>query len=394
VSRTHGGFPKPFPEPVYVTRPLLPPLAAVMARLEAVWRTQQLTNIGAQHDRLEAALRDHLCVNELSLFTNGTIALFAAIRALHLSGEVLTTPFTFPATSHALSWSGITPVFCDIDPVTLNVDPAAVERAVTDRTSGILAVHVYGNPCDVVGLQRVADRHRLKIIYDAAHAFGTRIMDRGIGTFGDATMFSFHATKLFHTAEGGALACADPALKARIDDLRNFGIHGPDAVEAIGLNGKMSELHAALGLAVLEGIAEELTRRARLLVIYRERFAELGGIAWLAGLSGVDSSCQYCVIRVDEAGFGCSRDALHRELRAYNVFTRKYFYPLCSQYDCYRGLPSAAPSNLPVAIRAAQEVLCVPLYGGLSETDVNRICDMVAAIGDRARHSVSAGAAE
>ena len=198
MSRTHGGFPKPFPEPVYVTRPLLPPLAAVMAGLEAVWRTQQLTNIGAQHDQLEAALRDHLGVKELSLFTNGTIALIAAIRALHLSGEVLTTPFTFPATSHALSWSGITPVFCDIDPVTLNVDPAAVERAVTDRTSGILAVHVYGNPCDVVGLQRVADRHRLKIIYDAAHAFGTRIMDRGIGTFGDATMFSFHATKLFH----------------------------------------------------------------------------------------------------------------------------------------------------------------------------------------------------
>jgi len=394
VSRTHGGFPKPFPEPVYVTRPLLPPLAAVMARLEAVWRTQQLTNIGAQHDRLEAALRDHLGVKELSLFTNGTIALIAAIRALHLSGEVLTTPFTFPATPHALSWSGITPVFCDIDPVTLNVDPAAVERAVTDRTSGILAVHVYGNPCDVVGLQRVADRHHLKIMYDAAHAFGTRIMDRGIGTFGDATMFSFHATKLFHTAEGGALACADPALKARIDDLRNFGIHGPDAVEAIGLNGKMSELHAALGLAVLDGIAEELTRRARLLVIYRERFAELGGITWLAGLSGVDSSCQYCVIRVDEAVFGCSRDALHRELRAYNVFTRKYFYPLCSQYDCYRGLPSAAPSNLPVATRAAQGVLCVPLYGGLSETDVNRICDMVAAVGEHARHSVSAGAAE
>ena len=394
MSRTHGGFPKPFPEPVYVTRPLLPPLAAVMARLEAVWRTQQLTNIGAQHDRLEAALRDHLGVKELSLFTNGTIGLIAAIRALHLSGEVLTTPFTFPATPHALSWSGITPVFCDIDPVTLNVDPAAVERSVTDRTSGILAVHVYGNPCDVVGLQRVADRHRLKIIYDAAHAFGTRIMDRGIGTFGDATMFSFHATKLFHTAEGGALACTDPALKARIDDLRNFGIHGPDAVEAIGLNGKMSELHAALGLAVLEGIAEELTRRARLLVIYRERFAELGGITWLAGLGGVDSSCQYCVIRVDEAGFGCSRDALHRELRAYNVFTRKYFYPLCSQYDCYSGLPSAAPSNLPVATRAAQEVLCVPLYGGLSETDVNRICDMVAAVGEHARHRVSAGAAE
>jgi dTDP-4-amino-4,6-dideoxygalactose transaminase len=394
VSRTHGGFPKPFAEPVYVTRPLLPPLAAVMARLEAVWRTQQLTNIGAQHDRLEAALRDHLGVKELSLFTNGTIALIAAIRALHLSGEVLTTPFTFPATTHALSWSGITPVFCDIDPVTLNVDPAAVERAVTDRTSGILAVHVYGNPCDVAGLQRVADRHRLKIIYDAAHAFGTRIKDRGIGTFGDATMFSFHATKLFHTAEGGALACGDPALKARFDDLRNFGIHGPDAVEAIGLNGKMSELHAALGLSVLEGVAEELTRRARLLALYRERLAGLGGIAWMTGLSGADSSCQYCVIRVNEAMFGCSRDALHRELRAYNVFTRKYFYPLCAQYDCYRGLPSAAPSNLPVASRAVQEVLCLPLYGGLSEADVNEICDMVAAVGEHARHRVSAGAAE
>jgi dTDP-4-amino-4,6-dideoxygalactose transaminase len=391
-----GGLrtPIPFDRPIYVTRPLLPPLSSVMARLEEVWATQQLTNIGVQHDRLEAALRDHLGVRELSLFTNGTVALITAIRALDLAGEVLTTPFTFPATPHALSWSGITPVFCDIDPVTLTLDPAALERAVTERTSGILAVHVYGNPCDVDGLQRVADRHGLKIIYDAAHAFGTRIRDRGIGTFGDATMFSFHATKLFHTAEGGALACGDPHVKARIDDLRNFGIHGPDAVAAIGLNGKMSELHAALGLSVLDGVADELTRRRRLLARYRERFAGLDGIAWLQGLNGVDSSCQYCVIRVDQAAFGCSRDALHRELREYNVFTRKYFYPLCAQYDCYRSLPSAAPGNLPVATRAVQEVLCVPLYGRLSEADVDRICDMVAAIGEHARRQVAAGAAE
>ncbi len=365
-----GGTPVPFDDPVYVTRPLLPSLSSVMARLADVWTARQLTNIGAQHERLEAALRDHLGVRELSLFTNGTVALITAIRALGLTGEVLTTPFTFPATPHALSWSGIT------------------------RTSGILAVHVYGNPCDVVGLQRVADRHRLKIIYDAAHAFGTRIMDRGIGTFGDVTMFSFHATKLFHTAEGGALACGDPLLKARIDDLRNFGIHGPDAVEAIGLNGKMSELHAALGLSVLEGVADELAQRRRLLARYRERFAELEGVTWLQGLKGVDSSCQYCVIRVDEAAFGCSRDALHRGLRAYNLFTRKYFHPLCAQYDCYRSLPSAAPANLPVATRAVQEVLCVPLYGGLSEADVDRICDMVAAVGEQARRSVAAGAAE
>jgi len=395
VSRPQNSAPKPFSEPVYVTRPLLPPLAAVMARLEAVWRTQQLTNIGAQHDQLESALRAYLGVRELSLFTNGTVALITAIRALGLSGEVLTTPFTFPATPHALSWSGITPVFCDIDPFTLNLDPAAVERAVTGRTSGILAVHVYGNPCDVEGLARIADRHGLKIIYDAAHAFGTCVNGRGIGNFGDLTMFSFHATKLFHTAEGGALACGDAALKARIDDLRNFGIHGPDAVQAIGLNGKMSELQAALGLCVLESVAEELGQRRRLLARYRERVGAIDGMAWLHGLNGdADTSCQYAVIRVDAARFGCSRDALHRELQAYNVFTRKYFSPLCSHYDCYRDLPSARASNLPVATRAVQEVLCMPLYGGLAESDVDRICDMIVAIREASRRNVAAGAVE
>jgi dTDP-4-amino-4,6-dideoxygalactose transaminase len=384
----------PFETPVYVTRPVLPPLSSLMVRLEEVWATQQLTNLGTQHERLEAALRAHLGVRQLSLFTNGTVALLTAIRALGLGGEVLTTPFTFPATPHALSWSGITPVFCDLDPVTLNIDPAAAERAVTDRTSGILAVHVYGNPCDVEGLQRVADRHGLKIVYDAAHAFGTRVHNAGIGTFGDATMFSFHATKLFHTAEGGALACNDALLKARIDDLRNFGIYGPEAVETVGLNGKMSELHAALGLSVLEGVAGELAGRRRLLARYRERLAPVEGIACLPLPTGVENSCQYCVVRIDETAFGCSRDALHAELRAYNVFTRKYFYPLCADYHCYRHLPSAAAANLPVAIRAVREVLCLPLYGSLSESDVDRICDMVVAIHEGVRRKVAAGAAE
>ena len=207
-------------------------------------------------------------------------------------------------------------------------------------------------------------------------------------------MFSFHATKLFHTAEGGALACADAALKARIDDLRNFGIHGPDAVAAIGLNGKMTELQAALGLCVLEQIGDELAQRRRLLARYRGRFAAVDGITWLSGSSGPDASCQYAVIRVDEARFGCSRDTLHQALRGYNVVTRKYFHPLCAQYECYRGLPSAAPSNLPVATVAVREVLCVPLYGGLAESDVDRICDMVVAIGEDARRNVAAGAAE
>jgi len=386
--------PQPFVEPIYVTRPLLPPLASLMARLEEVWATQQLTNIGAQHERLEAALRARLGVRQLSLFTNGTVALITAIRALGLTGEVLTTPFTFPATPHALSWSGLAPVFCDVDPITLNIDPAAVARAVTSRSSAILAVHVYGNPCDVAGLNRIADAHGLRIIYDAAHAFAARVDGRPIGTFGDATMFSFHATKLFHTAEGGALACSDPSLKARIDDLRNFGIHGPDAVEAIGLNGKMTELQAALGLCVLEGLAGELAARRRLLARYSRRFAEIDGITWLQNLDGPDASCQYAVIRVDPSRFGCSRDALHAELRRYNVFTRKYFFPLCADYDCYRGLPSAAPGTLPVARRAVQEVLCMPLYGALTEADVDRITDMVVAIRSAAGRSVAAGAAE
>jgi dTDP-4-amino-4,6-dideoxygalactose transaminase len=389
LSSSRRPAPVPFDVPVYVTRPLLPPLPSLVRRLEEIWATQQLTNIGTQHERLEAALRAHLGVRELSLFTNGTVALITAIRALGLDGKVLTTPFTFPATPHALSWSGLTPVFCDVDPVTLNVDPAAVERAVTGRTSAILAVHVYGNPCDVDGLCRVAERHGLKIIYDAAHAFGTRVHGRGIGTFGDVTMFSFHATKLFHTAEGGALACNDVSLKARIDDLRNFGIHGPEAVEAIGLNGKMSELHAALGLSVLEGVAAELAQRRRLIARYRERLAAVEGVGLLQPPDDVEHSGQYCVIRVDEAAFGWSRDTLHLALRDYNVFTRKYFYPLCADYDCYRGLPSAAAANLPVATRAVREVLCLPLYGGLSESDVDQICEMVAAVHEGSHRNAS-----
>jgi dTDP-4-amino-4,6-dideoxygalactose transaminase len=393
VIRTSRSSLVPFPEPIYVTRPLLPPLATFTRRLEQVWSTHQLTNIGAEHERLEAALRAHLGVAELSLFTNGTVALITAIRALGLAGEVLTTPFTFPATPHSLSWSGLTPVFCDVDPTTLNIDPDAVERAITPLTSGILAVHVYGTPCDVVALQHIAERHGLKIIYDAAHAFTTRVGNHGIGTFGDVTMFSFHATKLFHTAEGGALACADPTLKTKIDDLRNFGIHGPDLVEAIGLNGKMSELSAALGLCVLDALADELATRRRLLARYAERFATIEGAAWNDALTAPGASCQYAVIRVDETAFGCSRETLQAELREYNVFTRKYFYPLCADYDCYRHLPSTTAANLPIAVRAAREVLCLPLYGGLTDDDIDRICDIVVAI-QSAHRNVAAGATE
>jgi dTDP-4-amino-4,6-dideoxygalactose transaminase len=368
---------KPFPETIYVTRPLLPPLDAVTRRLKDVWSTQWLTNAGAQHDALETAIREYLDVRELSLFNNGTIALLCAIRALGLRGEVITTPFTFPATPHALSWSGITPVFADIDPVRLTLDPQRVEERITSKTTGILGVHVYGVPCDVEGLRAVAARHNLKIVYDAAHAFGARLHARGIGLFGDATMFSFHATKLFHTAEGGAIACGDPALRQRIDRLKNFGIVNQEMVESVGLNGKMNELQAALGLAVLDCMADELSKRRRILDAYRRLLGAVPGIRFMPEIEGSESSYQYCVIRIDAREFGRSRDEVHAELKAFNVHTRKYFYPLCSDYPSYRSLPTSDPEGLPVARAAVNEVLCLPLYGGLEMSAVEQICEIV-----------------
>ena len=370
----------PFRDPIYVTSPLLPPLEAVTARLAEVWASRWLTNNGGQHERLESALKAYLGVPELSLFNNGTIALIAAVRALGLSGEVITTPFTFPATPHALAWSGITPVFADIDPVRLTLDPASVERAITPRTTGILGVHVYGVPCDLEGLQQVADRHGLRLIYDGAHAFGTTVNGAGIGTFGDITMFSFHATKLFHTAEGGALACREPAMRERINRLKNFGIEGPEVVSSIGLNGKMNEMQAALGLAVLDCLQDELAKRKTLLELYRRLLGAIPGLSVMTEPAGVGSSCQYCAIRVDEKRFGRSRDQVHRELQKHNVISRKYFFPLCSDYPCYRDLPSAAAGLLPVATMAAQQVLCLPLYGSLPESTVQCICEIIAAV--------------
>ncbi|MDP1571633.1 MAG: DegT/DnrJ/EryC1/StrS family aminotransferase [Vicinamibacterales bacterium] len=360
-----------------MTRPLLPPLDAVQARLAEVWTARWLTNDGAQTVALTEAIAGHLGAPHVSLFNNGTIALLAAVRALGLTGEVITTPFTFPATPHAVSWSGATPVFADIDPVTMTLDPVAVEALVTPRTTGILAVHVYGIPCDVRGLQTVADRHGLKVIYDAAHAFGTTIDGVGIGTFGDASMFSFHATKLFHTAEGGALACRDPETRALVDQLKNFGILNQEEVGPVGINGKMNELQAALGLAVLDCVPEELRKRQAIIARYRERLAGVSGVTLMPEPSGVRSSGQYFVIRIDAQAFGRSRDEVHEAFKRENVMTRKYFFPLCTDYACYRDLPSAAPGRLPVAGRVVQEVLCLPLYGTLALDDVDAICDLL-----------------
>ena len=371
---------RPFDEPIYVTRPLLPPLEALHARLAEIWSSQWLTNAGAQHEQLAAALRDYLGVPEVSLFNNGTIALLAALRALGIRGEVITTPFTFPATPHAISWSGATPVFCDIDPVRLTLDPARVEALITARTTAILAVHVYGIPCDVDALQSIADRHGLKLVYDAAHAFGTRIDGIGIGNFGDASMFSFHATKLFHSAEGGALTCGSRASREAFDHLKNFGILNQEEVGEVGINGKMNELQAALGLVVLDCVPEELRRRRAIIARYRERLDRMRGLTLVPEPPGVESSCQYFVVRIDRDRFGCSRDVVFERLKQYNVLARKYFHPLCTEYACYRDLPSASPSALPVAAEAVGQVLCLPLYGTLPLASVDAICDMIAGI--------------
>jgi dTDP-4-amino-4,6-dideoxygalactose transaminase len=366
-----------FDEPVFVTRPLMPPLEAVQARLADVWASQWLTNDGDQSVRLTRAIAAYLDAPHVSLFNNGTIALLAAVRALGLTGEVITTPFTFPATPHAVSWSGATPVFADIEPVTMTLDPAAVERLVTSRTKGILAVHVYGIPCDVRGLQAVADRHGLKVIYDAAHAFGTTVDGAGIASFGDASMFSFHATKLFHTAEGGALVCRDEATKGLVDQLKNFGILNQEEVGPVGINGKLNELQAALGLAVLDCVPAELQRRQAIIARYRERLAGAAGITLMPEPAGVRQSCQYFVVRIDGREFGRTRDEVHDALTRENVLTRKYFFPLCTDYACYRDLPSAAPGGLPVAREVVRQVLCLPLYGELPLGVVDEICGML-----------------
>ena len=368
---------EPFTEPVYVTRPLLPPLENLTALLSDVWDSQWLTNAGKKQEALEQRLQGYLSVPNISLFNNGTTALLVAIKALGLTGEVITTPFTFPATPHALHWNNLPVVFADIDPESMNLSPAAIEAAVTPRTSAILAVHVFGTPCDWRAIRDIAKRHRLRVIYDAAHAFGTIVDGVPVGNLGDVSMFSFHATKTFHTAEGGALSSPDTDLKQRFDLLRNFGITGETSVSLPGLNGKMNELQAALGLLVLDMVDEERRKRGDLKAIYAARLRGVEGISLLPDEPSVKQSYQHAAIRVAMERFGRSRDQVYDRLRRHNVIARKYFYPLCSSLPHFQALPSARPDNLPVAAVVAEEVLCLPIYGALPRESVEKICDII-----------------
>lgn len=368
---------KPFEQPIYVTQPILPDLDELAVKLKEIWGAKWLTNHGRQHNELKDKLRVFLKVPHLSLFTNGTIALATAVRCLELNGEVITSPFTFPATPHVLFWNNVTPVFCDIDEQSLTINADALEQMITPKTTGILGVHVYGNPCNVLKLQKIANKHGLKIIYDAAHAFGSEIDGVGIGNFGDISMFSFHATKVFHTAEGGALTFKEPAFETTAKLLKNFGIKNEEEVVLPGINGKMNEIQAALGLINLTLIEEEWRKREKISATYKRCLAGIEGVRLCEPPSNVRNSYQYVAIRINKDELNLSRDEVYERFKKYNVFTRKYFYPLCSDYAHCCQLPSSAPSNLPIARKVASEVLCMPLYGDLELGAVEKICELL-----------------
>lgn len=364
-------------DPIYVTRPDLPPLEEFLPYLTDIWNRKILTNGGPYHQQLEAALRRHLGVESIALFCNGTIALVTALQSLRITGEVITTPYSFVATAHSLLWNGIKPVFVDIDPVTLNIDPMKIEAAITPQTTAIMPVHCYGTPCDVREIQRIADNYNLRIIYDAAHAFGVEDNDGSVLTHGDLSILSFHATKVFNTFEGGAIVCPDAKTKLRIDQLKNFGFVDEVTVVASGINGKMSEINAAFGLLQLKHVHKALARRKEIDSAYRELLKEIPGIRCLAPSKAKVANHSYFPILVEE-GYPLSRDGLYEKMREQDVFPRRYFYPLISEFPMYRGLPSSHRDNLPNANRIAQRILCLPIYPDLTEEDQARVVGLIA----------------
>lgn len=359
-------------KPIYVTQPYLPPMEEFIPYLEQIWDSKILTNGGPFHKQLEQALCKHLEVEHLALFTNGTIALVTALQALRITGEVITSPYSFVATTHALAWNNIQPVFVDIDPESFTLDPEKIEAAITPQTTAILAVHCYGNPCAVERIQELADIYDLKVIYDAAHAFGVGYRGRSLLEHGDLSVLSFHATKVFNTFEGGAIVCPDAKTKQRIDYLKNFGFANELTVMATGINGKMSEFNAALGMLQLKHIDQVIDRRRELDALYRQMLLDVAGIICMIEPVHTRRNFAYFPILVGE-DFRLSRDELYQYLRERGIFGRRYFYPLISAVPVYRGLPSANDANLAQAKRVSEQVICLPLYPGLGGDDVAKI---------------------
>ncbi|MBQ6275434.1 MAG: DegT/DnrJ/EryC1/StrS family aminotransferase [Bacteroidales bacterium] len=364
-------------EKITVTSPLIPPLDEFLPYLEKIWASKWITNNGQFHKQLESELCKYLGVEYISLFTNGTLPLITALQALRISGEVITTPYSFVATTHAIWWNGIKPVFVDVDPATGNIDPDKIESAITPRTTAILPVHVYGTPCDTERIQRIATKYNLKVIYDAAHAFGVKVNGKSVLNAGDMSTLSFHATKTYTTVEGGALICHDAETKKQIDYLKNFGFAGETEVVAPGINSKMDEIRAAFGLLNLKYVDAAIAARRRVCEIYREGLKSVRGIKILGIIPNVEYNYSYFPIFVDPNEYGMTRDDLYYKLKDNGILGRRYFYPLISSFSPYCCYDSARSENLPNANRMADEVICLPLHHILKKVDVDRVIDII-----------------
>lgn len=362
---------------ITVTSPLLPDLDDFNEILKDIWTSKWITNNGYYHKELEKALCEYLNVPYVSLFTNGTLPLITALQALRITGEVITTPYSFVATTHSLWWNGIKPVFVDIDPTTGNLDPDKIEAAITPRTTAIMPVHVYGKPCDTERIQEIADKYGLKVIYDAAHAFGVKVNGASILNAGDMSTLSFHATKVYNTIEGGALVMHDEQTKKRIDYLKNFGFAGETEVVAPGINSKMDEMRAAYGLLNLKQVDAAIEARHQVAIKYRETLRDVEGITFFDDMPGVRHNYSYFPIFVDAEKYGMTRDELYFKMKEQNVLGRRYFYPLISTFSTYRGLPSASVDNLPNATRIANEVICLPMHHDLRDGDLDFIIKLI-----------------
>lgn len=362
---------------ITVTSPLLPPLEEFIPYLEDIWKRKWLTNNGHYHQELEKALCEYLKVPYISLFTNGTLPLICALQAMRITGEVITTPYSFVATTHALWWNGIKPVFVDVDPATGNIDPDKIEAAITPKTTAIMPVHVYGQPCDIERIRQIADIYGLRVIYDAAHAFGVEENGRSVIQAGDMATLSFHATKVYNTIEGGALICHEAETKQRIDYIKNFGFANETTVVAPGINGKIDEIRSAFGLLSLKHVDQAIAARRQVAVRYREALKDTPGIRYFDDVPGVKHNYAYFPVFIDESVYGMSRDALYEKMKAAGVYGRRYFYPLISTFSTYRGLESAGKDHLPEAYKMAEQVICLPMHHALSAGDVERVIEQL-----------------